>query len=174
MSSKQSAQASVKRTVLIVGEGHAEVVFLQHCKSLFLPRNSGLDVKIRNARGKGASHVVDHAIGQSRVAAHDACYALLDEDTDWTPAVQKRAKSKKVQVLLAEPCLEALLLQVHDQAVFGKATQQLKTQFKNYFDGAAANDATLYDKRFDRNTLNLAAQRIALLESILTIFQSSK
>lgn len=159
-----------RRAVLMVGEGHAEVAFLQHCKSLYTTRGGGLAIKISNAHGKGASHVVDHAIRQARLAVYDACYALLDADTDWTPAVQKRAKSAKVQVLLAQPCLEALLLQVHEQPVFGKNTQQLKAQFKEYFDDVPANHTALYEKRFGKDTLATAAGRLPLLQEIWAVF----
>ncbi|MEI2642189.1 MAG: hypothetical protein V9G10_07610 [Candidatus Nanopelagicales bacterium] len=43
----------------VVGEGDAEVLFMQHLKSLYVQRGSGVVVTIKNARGKGAAHVVD-------------------------------------------------------------------------------------------------------------------
>lgn len=171
MKPAKRSEREQRRTVLIVGEGHAEAVFLQHCKSLYTIRSGGITVNIKNAHGKGAGNVVDYAIKQNCLAAYDACYALLDADTDWTRAVEKRAKSHKVQILLADPCLEALLLQVHAQTVDGNNTQQLKTQFKGYFGGANANDRSLYERRFGREALDLAALRLPLLRSIVSAFQ---
>jgi len=171
MSSKARFLRELRRAVLIVGEGHAEVVFLQHCKSLYTFRSGGITVNIKNAHGKGAGNVVDYAVKQNRLATYDACYALLDSDTDWTQAVAKRAKSNRVQILLAVPCLEALLLEVHAQPIVGNNTQQLKTQFKSYFGGAEANDLTLYERRFGREILDLAALRLPLLQSILAVFK---
>lgn len=45
----------VARTVLLVGEGDAEVQFMQHLKGMYVQRGSGVVVTIKNARGKGAS-----------------------------------------------------------------------------------------------------------------------
>lgn len=171
MSRKASFKREPRRAVLLVGEGHAEVVFLKYCKSLYIHRTGGLTVNISNAHGKGAGNVVNHAIRQSNLATYDACYALLDSDTDWTPAVAKRAKSNKVEVLLAEPCLEALLLQMHAQPTFGSNTQQLKLQFRVCFGGLAANDFSLYERHFNKDTFDQAAVRLPLLESILAAFK---
>ena len=49
----------VQRTLLIVGEGGAEEAFLKHVKHLYVPRGCGLIVTIKNARGKGAQHVIN-------------------------------------------------------------------------------------------------------------------
>lgn len=173
MSGKQLGLAAARRTVLIVGEGLAEAHFLAHCKRLFLSRSAGISVAIQDARGKGAANVISHAIKQKARTNFDDYFALFDADTDWTEKLKKEAKTKNIQVLVAQPCLEVLLLDIHSQPTQGKNTKQLKTQFESFF-GAVASTESLYAKRFDKDTLNLAAQRIALLQSILTIFQSSK
>lgn len=49
----------VARTVLLVGEGDAEVQFMQHLKGMYVQRGSGVVVTVKNARGKGEAHVVD-------------------------------------------------------------------------------------------------------------------
>lgn len=67
---RQVRQAA--RTVLLVGEGDAEVLFMRHFKSLYVHRYSGVAVTIKNARGMGAAHVVDFAYRQSRNADYDA------------------------------------------------------------------------------------------------------
>ena len=77
-----------QRTVLLVGEGYAEVAFIEHLKTLYVSRGCGLALTVKNARGKGALHVVDVAIRQSRNAAFDVRAVLLDTDTDWNEKTQ--------------------------------------------------------------------------------------
>ena len=87
-----------QRTVLLVGEGYAEVAFIEHLKTLYVSRGCGLALTVKNARGKGALHVVDVAIRQSRNAAFDVRAVLLDTDTDWNEKTQAMARKAKVQV----------------------------------------------------------------------------
>lgn len=115
------------RTLLLVGEGETEEAFLLHVKSLCVQRGSGLRVTVRCAHGKGAGHVVNYAIRQ---CSHqfDQVAALLDTDTDWTPAVQKRARQKRIHVLKSDPCIEAMLLRAIRQNAVGSA-KELKARF---------------------------------------------
>ena len=83
------------RTLLLVGEGETEQAFLQHLKALYVQRGSGLRVTVRCAHGEGAGHVVDYAIRQ-RIHQFDQVAALLDTDTGWSIAVQKRAQEKRL------------------------------------------------------------------------------
>ncbi|MDP2112135.1 MAG: hypothetical protein Q8N48_08415 [Thiobacillus sp.] len=69
-----------QRTLLIVGEGRHEEAFLNHVKQLYAPRGCGLSVTIKNARGKGAGHVIDWTIGQAAIAKFDDVAAMLDTD----------------------------------------------------------------------------------------------
>lgn len=136
---------SVRRarvTVLLVGEGHAEVGFLRHLHGLLVTRRGGVAVTIKNARGKGAAHVVNFAIRQSRNAQYDRKLALLDTDTDWSPKVQALARRHGVDVVPCAPCLEALLLRLCVQPVTGKSTAQLKRAFKQHA-GCDASDERL-------------------------------
>lgn len=43
----------VARTVLLVGEGDSEVAWLQHLKSLYVARGSGVAVTIKNQERTG-------------------------------------------------------------------------------------------------------------------------
>ncbi len=47
------------QTLLLVGEGYDEVAFLTYLKSELVSRDAGLEVKIKNAKGKGAKHVIE-------------------------------------------------------------------------------------------------------------------
>lgn len=59
---KSDGQRAVLRTVLLVGEGYAEVAFIAHLRSLYPSRGFGLAITVKNARGMGALSVVNFAI----------------------------------------------------------------------------------------------------------------
>ncbi len=169
--SKPSKARKVARTVLIVGEGDAEVCFLRHLKSLYVQRGSGVVVTIKNARGKGALHVVDFAIRQSRNAEYDVKVTLLDADTDWNDKTRKLAKSGKVDVLPCVPCLEADLLRCHGVAVHGLTSAQLKAQFLKRFEQSASVE-TVYKKQFPSDVILGAQGTVENLAALLKLFNA--
>jgi hypothetical protein len=73
-----------RKTLLIVGEGYDEVAFLNHLKQFPGVCGRGVEITVRNARGKGAAGVIDCAIKLTANAAYDQVAVLLDTDTDWT------------------------------------------------------------------------------------------
>ncbi|MEY2859789.1 MAG: hypothetical protein RL392_247 [Pseudomonadota bacterium] len=156
------------RTVLLAGEGDSEVLFMQHLKRLYVQRGSGVAVTIKNARGKGAGHVVDFASRHSRNAAFDVTAALLDTDTDWNDKVRTMARKAKVQVLACEPCLEAVLLQVHDVRVHERTTAELKRMFAARF-GSVASDEVVYAKHFSMLQVEAAHPRMPLLAELIRL-----
>jgi 3-methyladenine DNA glycosylase/8-oxoguanine DNA glycosylase len=159
----------LRRTALIVCEGYAEEALIRHCKTIWLERDAGLVVTIKNARGKGAEHVVDYALRQAANAQFDRLFAVFDTDTDWTERVQARVEEAQLQVIAAEPCLEAVLLTVHGQAVTGKTAAALKKQFEKRF-GAPAHEPRVYEQHFGAVWLNQVCARHAFLQSIQAVF----
>lgn len=131
------ANWKAQRTLLIVGEGYDEVAFLNHLKQVYVPRGCGLSVTIKNARGKGALHVIKWAASQAAIANYDTVAALLDTDTDWDAKTEKLAKTKKIQVLKSEPCFEAMMLRLIGKTPMGDA-HALKKQFAPYVNDDAA------------------------------------
>ena len=81
-----------RTTALVVGEGHAEVAFVKHLRSLYTGGNVGYAVTVHNARGFGAGHVIEQTIRQSRLLAYDHRVALFDTDAGWTAAAQAQAR----------------------------------------------------------------------------------
>lgn len=152
------------RTVLLVGEGDAEVGFLQHLKGLWVQRGSGVAVTIKNARGKGAGHVVDFARRQSVNAAYDVVVALLDTDTDWNDKTRVLARKAKVHVLPCQPCLEAVLMSIHRASVAGRLSTQLKQDFSARF-GAPAHDPQCW-RHFDLDLMTQARAGQPLLDAL--------
>jgi len=161
-----AASRRVARTVLLAGEGDSEVLFLQHLKRLYVQRGSGVVVTIKNARGKGAGHVVDFADRQSRNAAYDVKVVLLDTDADWNDKTRAMARKARVHVVACEPCLEAVLLQMHEVPLEGRVTAQLKHLFLTRF-GAVASDASVYERHFSHGQLEVFRHRVALLERLI-------
>ncbi len=129
-----------QRTLLIVGEGRHEEAFLNHLKRHYVQRDCGLSVTIKNARGKGAQHVIKWTARQIANAEYDTVAVLLDTDTDWNPKTEKMAKANRIHVLKSEPCFEAMMLRLIGKTATGNA-QSLKKQFAPYVN----NDATLRD-----------------------------
>ena len=157
-------------TVLLVGEGHAEEAWLRHLKALYVARGNGVAVTIKNARGKGAQHVIDYAIGQTRNAAYDYKLALLDADTDWTEKVRKKARQADIDVIACMPCLEALLLQTCGAQVRpGLTSAQLKHQFQARF-GAPADEPRVYAEHFQQDVLARARTTMTELHRLLRVF----
>lgn len=164
---KLAARRKVARTLLLVGEGDAEELLLRHLKALFVERGSGLVVTIKNARGKGAEHVVDVAMRHSRNRAYDEVLAMFDTDTDWTDRVRRVATRGRVQLLPCEPCLEALLLQAFEHKTEGLNSQQLKQKFMREF-GRPAHDQH-YLRLTDAAFFEQARRKVPGLASLLAL-----
>lgn len=156
-----------QRTLLIVGEGYHEEAFLNHVKQAYVPRGCGLSVTIKNARGKGAKHVINWTIRQIANADYDNVAAMLDTDQDWNAAVEKQAKAKKIHVLPSEPCLEAVLLRLVGKNPVGdsKAMKKQLAPFVN-------NDAALtqnYAEHFGPQCLNSGRSRESTIDALLKL-----
>lgn len=157
-----------QRTLLIVGEGRHEEAFLNHLKRQYVPRGCGLAVTIKNARGKGALHVVKWTAGQAAIAKYDVVAAMLDTDTNWDAKTEKLAKSKRILVLKSEPCFEAMMLRLIGETPTGDA-HALKKQFAPYVN----NDATLRDRyaaHFGSDCLQAGRGKELTIDELLKLF----
>lgn len=157
------------RAALLVGEGDAEVLFLHHLKALYVFRGSGVAVTIKNARGRGAAHVVDFARRQSANAAYDVVAALLDTDTDWNDKTRQAAKRARIHAIECEPCLEACLLQVHGVSVEGRSTLQLKRSFAERYGGPAHDERVM--RHFNEKALAAASHHLVVLANLLRLMR---
>lgn len=157
-----------KRTILIVGEGRHEEAFLSHLKRLYIGRGCGLSVSIKNARGKGAKHVVDWTVRQIRNVSYDVVAVLLDTDQDWTPAVQTKAKRNKIAVLTSDPCFEALLLRAMRKRAVGDA-KALKKAFAPYVKRDPTRPEN-YQKYFSHEDLQAMRTIEATIDRLLKLF----
>lgn len=157
-----------QRTLLIVGEGYHEEAFLSHVKQIYAPRGCGLAVTIKNARGKGAMHVIEWTIKQIANAQFDVVAAMLDTDTDWSPAVEKQARRKKIQILASDPCFDAVMLRLLgvNAEVEAKA---LKKKLAPYL----GNDPTQrknYERHFGKECLEAGRAKEPTIDALLKLF----
>lgn len=158
-------------TMLIVGEGYAEVALLQHLRSLYLPRGAGLALTLDNARGKGAKHVVDTAIRKSRVHAYDHVWVLLDTDQDYGDRVVSEARRKKIQIAACEPCLEAVLLRIKGIEPTGHSTD-IKRQFERRFT-KPAHQAEVYADEYSLDVLASARCQASPIGQLIQAIQEA-
>jgi hypothetical protein len=157
----------INKTLLIVGEGYDELAFLNHIKQFPGVCGQGVQITIKNARGKGALGVIEWTRRQTLNTAYDQVAAMIDTDTDWTPEAQKLAKANKIQVIASDPCLEALLLRLIGK-IPGEA-KTLKSQFAPFVNG----DATLresYAAHFGQAVLLRGRGKEAAIDELLKLF----
>lgn len=156
-----------RKTLLIVGEGYHDVAFLNHIKQFPGVCGQGLQISIKNARGKGALGVINCAIKLSANIAYDFVAVLLDTDTDWNLATAKKAKQNRIEVLAADPCFEAMLLRV-----LGKTpgtAKELKKQLAPF----VRNDpmqASNFAEYFNLDALQVSRSREPTIDQLLTLF----
>lgn len=110
MAKKKTMRRSINKTLLLVGEGHAEKAFLSHLKSLF--SNGTFKVSVVTAGGKGPEHVITHAISCKRCDGYDYVIVLLDTDLAWPKKYIQNALNSGINLVGSEPCLEGLLLDI--------------------------------------------------------------
>lgn len=139
------------QTILLVGEGADEEAFLNHVKSSFVHRESGKSVKVKNAQGKGAAHVVEWTIRQMATADYNIVAVMVDTDKDWTPETRQKAEDKGILLLPSTPCFEAVMLRLLGQNQNGNA-QELKKQFAPYVHNKTTESES-YQNHFGREHL---------------------
>lgn len=158
-----------KKTLLLVGEGYDDEAFLKYLKSILVPRNAGLEVKIKNAKGKGAKHVIEWTIKQAAIADYDKVAALFDTDTDWTPAVEKQAKKHKVLLLKSDPCFEAMMLRLLGITP-NLNLKNLKAQFAPFVNGGATHSEN-YAEHFSPEMLAVKQHIEPTIELLLSLLK---
>jgi hypothetical protein len=157
----------VRPVVLIVGEGYAECELLRHVRSLYTAGRRGHQLAFRNARGKGASHVVDYAIRLSTQGGYDSIGAIFDTDTGLDRATRTRASQHGIVLLRSDPCLEAWLLATVGRGIEGP-TAEHKRRFRDHFHGDADEEG-LIPRNFPRPVLDAARAQIEIIDRLLRL-----
>jgi hypothetical protein len=151
-------------------EGFDEEAFLKYLKSELVPRNAGLVVTIKNAKGKGAKHVIDWTIRQAAIAEYDKVAALFDTDTDWTQAVIQQAKKHNVLLLKSDPCFEAMMLRLLG-ITLDLNLKNLKAQFAPFVNCGATRSEN-YAEHFSPEMLAAKQHIEPTIELLLILLKS--
>ena len=170
MSQLKQSRVQIK-TLLLVGEGLDEEAFLKYLSSKLVTRGAGLKVTIKNAKGKGARHVIDWTIRQSGIAHYDNVAALFDTDTDWTISVEQQARKHKILLLKSDPCFEAMLLRM-----LGITPELDPKKLKKQFAPFVNNGSTLkenYAEHFSPEQLKARQQSEPTIELLLNLLYSA-
>lgn len=164
MTSQVRAKRIVKFTLLIVGEGDSEVAFIRHLKAVY-GTEAGRFVQVRNAKGKGAHHVLAYAIRCQQQTPHDRVVILIDNDAHWDEKDRAKAVAKKIKVVESSPCMEAVLLHIHGIVREG-TTIEFKTAFQDKF-GCEAHEPDYLERHFGRDVLDQARANVPQLADLL-------
>lgn len=159
----------VQKTLLVVGEGDAEVAFLKHLRSLYCTQGAGVRVTIRNAHGKGPGNVVTHAARLAQGCSYDSCVALLDTDIEWTEELKKRARKAKIELVGSSPCIEGLLL-----LILRKRCPEQSAQCKRELKRNLGYDVTEWEHCahvFPKTVLDGARTRISELDRLIKQYE---
>ncbi len=157
-----------QKTLLIVGEGYDEEAFLKYFKPLLAPRGCGLEVKVKNAGGKTAKHIIEWTIRQIANVDYDQVAVMLDTDTDWSDEIARLAKSKKIIVLTSTPCFEGVMLRALGKPANGNS-EALKRAFEPYVQNDAT-DSRNYAASFTVETLINARKNEPSIDGLLKLF----
>lgn len=153
----------------MVGEGDADIAFVRYVKRMYA-EVLGRSVQEINAHGKGGRNVLETALRRANSnRAYDKVILLLDIDTDWDDKLRARARKARVgkryiDVIEADPCLEAWLLKILGIETEGD-TQHMKRGFKQYT-GHEAHEPD-WMGRLSRDVLDDARGRVPQLSALM-------
>lgn len=162
---------SVKETLLIIGEGDAEVAFVRCLKRMYA-NSLGRAVQEHNAKGKGGKNVLETARRRANSnREYDKVVLLLDTDTDWDDACRAKARKSRIgrrgrlDVIESDPCLEAWLLKILGIDTEGD-TRHMKREFKQRT-GCEAHEAEWMERLLNPDLLNQARERVPQLAALM-------
>lgn len=162
---------TVKETLLIVGEGEADIAFVRFVKRMYAD-SLGRAVQEHNARGKGGKNVLETALRRANNnRAYDKVVLLLDTDTDWDDACRAKARKSRIgnrgrlDVIESDPCLEAWLLKILGIETEGD-TRHMKREFKRHT-LCEAHEPEWMDRLLNRDVLDQARERVPQLAELM-------
>lgn len=157
----------MRKTKLIVVEGKAEEVFVKHLVSLYVVRGASTHPTVKNARGKGGTHVLDIALRHMRSAQFDQVALVLDTDVQWGPKEQRTALDHGMSVIENLPCFEAFLLEIMGIVEQGASKDQKKRFLKEL--GGEAHNPQLIQKNFSKELIEREKLRVVNLQELIRI-----
>jgi hypothetical protein len=159
-----------RKTLLVVGEGDTEVAFLKYLRSLYCANDQGASVSVDNAHGKSPENIVECSIRHISSSAYDKRVCLLDTDVPWSPKATKKAKSKKIVMLGASPCIEGLFLEILGHKV-PATSSECKAKIATMFTFALTRPDN-YSRVFGKAELEVARKRVKILNDLLSYYEA--
>ena len=162
---------SVRKTVLLCCEGKADQSFVAYLRSTYTSgRPESPHVTPKQAGGKGGNNVISTLVGELRCSEPDRVVALLDGDAPPTASKRREAKSKGIELIVLEPCLEGLLLKILGHSVptsSGSCKEKLKK-----IDRRQPTDMAFYAQHFAKEVLDKARAVVCELDALLQLFEA--
>lgn len=158
---------SVRKTLLIVGEGHTEKAFLNYLKSIYCIR--AINVDVVNAQGKGPEHILNHALNCQAYSPRDLVGVLLDTDLNWPIEIVKRTKEKNFQLMGAIPCIDGFLLDILNETK-PLESQKCKRKLTEILPGPST-DKNTYSSIFSQDILEQARKKNDVLNDLINLIQ---
>lgn len=157
----------VRKTLLLVGEGHAEKAFLNYLKSLYSLRE--LNVDIINAKGKGPEHILNYSKNCQAYSPRDIVGVLLDTDLEWPHHLVIEVKALGFQLIGATPCIDGLILDLMNEKK--PSTSKLcKAKLAKILPGPNTDKDT-YEKVFSKEFLERARAKNEILNDLINLLQ---
>jgi hypothetical protein len=163
---KRSAHRSARSTLLLVGEGKTEKVFLKYLCSLYCNNGEGVAATIKQARGKGPENVIGKTARYAQNNGYDRHVALLDKDIPWSEKIVKFARQKRIDLVESNPCIEGLFLSIMNKSV-PDSPQKCKAAIINFFPSLKPLERESYAQYFSKTVLEEARKRIPELDRLL-------
>ena len=159
------------QTVLIVGEGDAEVAFLTHLSRLFNTRDCGVTCTIRNAHGKGPEHILMRPKRLAGPIQYDHLAAFLDNDIPLPDDAWIKAHAPGVEALVSEHCIEFFLLRLLGESPPNE-TKACKRMMKQ--SGMNLLNSACYEARFPKSVLEQQRDRFPTLRRLIEIMSGAR
>jgi hypothetical protein len=156
-------------TISLTCEGYGDCHFASHIRDLYLPRNCGTALQVRNARGFGGQHALSLALALKASGAHDAYGVMIDTDRHWSDEERITAIEAGIVTIENDPSLEATLLRI-DGCAIARTTTENKRTFENRFGGPAHRDGIIR-RHFDRAKIDSARSSVRPLDALLRLLR---
>lgn len=168
---QKKKRRQAKRTLLVLGEGLGEKVFLDHLKALYSYDNN-IDIKI--IRGKGGS--ADRIVADTDKIPGDYDRKVVVLDNDKAEAEMKKArqdaKKKGIELIENTPCLEHMFLLILDKKANGKNSTWCKNEFEsNYIREEKRGDKNECQKLFPKELLEEQRLKIPELDRLISLME---
>lgn len=156
-------------TILLVCEGYGECQFASLVRDLYLPRDCGTALQIKNARGFGGRQALRLALELKMQTAHDSYGVMIDTDSHWGEQERMTASAAGIIAIENDPSLEATLLRIVRREV-ARTTAENKRIFEHTFGGPANRDGIIR-RNIDRSKIDSARSAIGPLHALLRLLR---